>query len=154
MHGGFAQTVRRILDRHDVDPAMLELELSERGVLSGDYGVISQLHEIKDLGVRLSVDDFGTGDSAIAYLKELPVDVLKIDQSYISGLTENRKDAAIISAMIALGHSLDLKIVAEGVETPEQRDVLVKLGCDELQGFYMSQPVDERVFASLAKKKK
>lgn len=152
MQGGFAQTVRRILDRHSIDPTRLELELSERGVLSGDYDVITQLHEIKDLGVRLSVDDFGTGDSAIAYLRELPVDVLKIDRSYIKGLTDNRKDAAIISAMIALGHSLDLTIVAEGVETREQFEALKELGCDAVQGFYMSQPVDDRMFASLIDK--
>lgn len=152
MHGDFAQTVRRILDEHDIEPTRLELELSERGVLSGEYDVISQLHEIKALGVRLSIDDFGTGDSAIAYLRELPVDVLKIDRSYINGLPDNRKDAAIIAAMIALGHSLDLKIVAEGVETREQQEVLRRLGCDELQGFYMSAPVSARAFAGLVNK--
>lgn len=153
MHGGFAQTVRRVLEVHGLNPEQLELELSERGVLSGDFDVISQLHEIKELGVRLSIDDFGTGDSAIAYLKELPVDVLKIDRSYINGLTDNRKDAAIISAMIALGHSLDLRIVAEGVETREQFDALKKLGCDLMQGFYLSQPVSDKAFATILKKK-
>ena len=152
MHGRFAQTVRRILDEYAIAPERLELELSERGVLSGDYDVISQLHDIKALGVRLSIDDFGTGDSAIAYLRELPVDVLKIDRSYTRGLPDNRKDAAIISAMIALGHSLDLKIVAEGVETREQRELLRQLGCDELQGFYISAPVSHRAFAGLAEK--
>ncbi|MDH5214028.1 MAG: EAL domain-containing protein, partial [Gammaproteobacteria bacterium] len=152
MQGGFAQAVRRALDVHGIAPAQLELELSERGVLSGDYDMISQLHEIKDLGVRLSIDDFGTGDSAIAYLKELPVDVLKIDRSYINGLTENRKDAAIIAAMIALGHSLDLKIVAEGVESREQLEALRRLGCDDLQGFYISRPVSESVLASFIRK--
>lgn len=152
MNGGFVQTVRRVLSQYKIEPARLELELSERGVFSGDYDIIAQLHEIKELGVRLSIDDFGTGDSAIAYLKELPVDVLKIDRSYINGLTDNRKDAAIISAMIALGHSLDLKIVAEGVETREQHEVLRQMGCDELQGFYMSAPVTDHVFASLVKK--
>jgi predicted signal transduction protein with EAL and GGDEF domain len=152
MQGGFAQTVRRVLEVHGIQPAQLELELSERGVLSGDFDVISQLHEIKEQGVSLSVDDFGTGDSAIAYLKELPVDVLKIDRSYISGLTENRKDAAIIAAMIALGHSLDLKIVAEGVETREQFEALRRLGCDDIQGFYISRPVSEPLFASFLKK--
>lgn len=153
MQGGFAQTVRRILDMHKIEPALLELELSERGVLSGDYDVISQLHEIKELGVSLSIDDFGTGDSAIAYLKELPVDVLKIDRSYINGITENRKDAAIVSAMIALGHSLDLRIVAEGVESSGQFEALCKLGCDEIQGFYMSQPIGDQMFANLLKNK-
>lgn len=152
MHGKFSQTVRRALDAHRIDPSQLELELSERGVLSGDYDVISQLHEIKDLGVRLSIDDFGTGDSAIAYLRELPVDVLKIDRSYIAGLTDNRKDAAIIAAMIALGHSLDLSIVAEGVETAEQLKALQGLGCDEIQGFHLSQPIAPELFTNLVKK--
>ena len=152
MSGEFARTVGRVLDTHGIEPGRLELELSERGVLSGDYDVINQLRDIKKLGVVLSIDDFGTGDSAIAYLKELPVDVLKIDRYYISGLTVDRKDAAIISAMIALGHSLDMKIVAEGVETKEQHDVLRLLGCDELQGFYMSEPVGSDVFVNLVKK--
>ena len=121
---------------------------------SGLHSVADRAAEerLKELGVRLSIDDFGTGDSAIAYLKELPVDVLKIDRSYISGLTENRKDAAIVAAMIALGHSLDLKIVAEGVETRDQHETLRQMACDELQGFYMSAPVTDHVFATLVKK--
>ena len=146
MNGSFVETLRRTLDRHAIDPGWLELELSERGVFSGDYDIIAQLHEIKELGVLLSIDDFGTGDSAIAYLKELPVDVLKIDRSYISGITENPRDAAIVSAMIALGQGLDMKVVAEGVETREQFNALCNLGCDELQGFYMSEPVAAAVF--------
>ena len=153
MSGGFPKVVKQVLQKYQLPPESLELELSERGVLSGNYDVISQLHEIKKLGVRLSIDDFGTGDSAIAYLKELPVDVLKIDRYYINGLTVDRKDAAIISAMIALGHSLDLKIVAEGVETKEQHDVLRLLGCDELQGFYMSQAVAPEEFVKVLNSK-
>ena len=99
--------------------------------------------------MRLSVDDFGTGESAIAYLRELPVDILKIDRSYIAGLPENRKDFAIVSAMIAMGHSLDLEIVAEGVETKDQHDALKDLTCDYLQGFYLSRPVDAATFTAL-----
>ena len=152
MSGGFAHTVERTLNQHGIEPNRLELELSERGVLSGDYDVISQLHELKKLGVRLSIDDFGTGDSAIAYLKELPIDVVKIDQSYIEGMTRNRQDAAIVSAMVALAQRLDLKVVAEGVETPEQLDALRELGCDELQGFHLSRPVSAAKFLSLLKK--
>ena len=147
--GGFAQKVGRIAAQHGVEPGSLELELSERGVLRGDYELVAQLHEIKDLGVRLSVDDFGTGESAIAYLRELPVDILKIDRSYIAGLPENRKDFAIVSAMIAMGHSLDLEIVAEGIETKDQRDALKDLTCDYLQGFYLSRPVDAATFTAL-----
>ena len=84
--------------------------------------------------------------------RSLVVDTLKIDRSYVSGLTKNHKDAAIVAAIIALGHSLDMQIVAEGVETCEQRDMLCELGCDELQGFYLSQPVDAQVFAGMISK--
>ncbi|MDJ0909836.1 MAG: bifunctional diguanylate cyclase/phosphodiesterase [Woeseiaceae bacterium] len=144
----FAETVREMIERHAIEPAMLELEISERGVLSGNYDVIDQLHELKRLGVRLSIDDFGTGESAIRYLKELPVDALKIDRSYISGLIENDKDAAIASAMIALGQRLNLKVVAEGVETEWQFEILKELGCDAYQGFLVSKAVSAAEFAT------
>jgi EAL domain-containing protein (putative c-di-GMP-specific phosphodiesterase class I) len=149
MSGGFVDTVRRLVKKHGVDPAFLDLELSERGVLSGNDDVISQLHELKQLGVRLSIDDFGTGDSAIAYLKDLPIDVVKIDRSYISGLVESDKDAAITSAMVALGQRLSLTVVAEGVETSEQLEILQNLGCDEYQGFHLSPAVPCEEFAKL-----
>jgi len=149
---GFVNSVKSTLDRHDLNPGHLELEISERGVLSGDYDVISQLVEIKKHGIRLSVDDFGTGDSAIAYLKELPIDVLKIDKSYVAGLTSNHKDEAITSAMVALGQRLDLKVIAEGVETAEQLAILKKLGCDTFQGFLVSEAVPAGAFAALLKK--
>lgn len=154
--GGFARTVRRVLDAHDMQPSQLELEISERGVLSGDYDVINQLHELKALGVRLSIDDFGTGESAIAYLKDLPVDVLKIDQSYICGLAEDGKDAAIASAMVALGQRLDLLVIAEGVETEAQLAKLKDLDCDAYQGFLASRGVPATVFTAnaLASQKK
>ncbi len=148
-HGGFVSMVRRILEKHELEPGQLELELSERGVLSGDLELISQLHEIKSLGVCLSIDDFGTGDSAIAYLRELPIDVLKIDRSYVSGLPDNEKDKAIIAAMIAMAHSLDLRIVAEGIETREQLRALRDMHCDAMQGFFISQPVDDKTFLHL-----
>lgn len=149
MSGDFVPTVKHILSKYEIDPSSLELELSERGVLSGSLEVVEQLQELKSLGVRLSIDDFGTGDSAIAYLRELPVDVLKIDRSYISGLTESDKDAALVSAMIALGQRLSLKIIAEGVETPEQLTALQALGCDAFQGYLVSQPVPNEAFVAL-----
>jgi len=152
MSSGFSQSVRRILEKHEMDAGNLELEISERGVLSGDYDVITQLHELKKLGIRLSIDDFGTGDSAIAYLKDLPVDALKIDRSYIAGLTDNRKDAAIASAMVALGQRLDLTVVAEGVETKEQLAVLRELGCDKYQGFLTAAALEPDSLAAFAAK--
>ena len=152
MSGDFVPTVKRILSKHDIDPGSLELELSERGVLSGDFEVVEQLKELKILGIRLSIDDFGTGDSAIAYLRELPVDVLKIDRSYVIGLAENARDAALVSAMVALGQRLHLQVVAEGVETQEQLSALRAMECDAFQGFLVSQPVPADAFASLLKK--
>lgn len=152
MSGGFAQSVRRILEIHDMDPAHLELEISERGVISGDYDVVKQLHELKNLGIRLSIDDFGTGDSAIAYLKELPVDALKIDRSYIAGLADDGKDTAIASAMVALGQRLALTVIAEGVETQEQLNILRELGCDAYQGFLTAEPLASDSFAALVPK--
>ncbi len=153
MSGDFVPTVRRILAKYDVNPEGLELELSERGVLSGDYEVLTQLQELKSIGVRLSIDDFGTGDSAIAYLRELPADVLKIDRSYVAGLADNERDAALVSAMIAIGQRLHLTVVAEGVETPEQLAALKKLQCDAFQGFLLSQPVPAEEFVALLAKR-
>jgi len=152
MSGDFVPTVKRILEKHNVSPAALELELSERGVLSGDFDVVAQLLELKELGVRLSIDDFGTGDSAIAYLRELPIDVLKIDRSYIANMTENDKDAALVSAMIAIGQRLDLMVIAEGVETHEQLAALRKLECNAFQGFLVSPAVSGEAFVALLKK--
>lgn len=152
MSGAFVGTVRKALDTHAIDPGALELELSERGVLSGDYNVISQLHELKELGVKLSVDDFGTGEAALGYLKELPIDVVKIDRTYVNGLTNNSKDAAITSAMIVLGQKLNLKVVAEGVESLAQLAVLRDLGCDEYQGFIVSPAVPSAEFPKLLEK--
>ena len=151
MSGEFVSTVKSILSKHGVDPGSLELELSERGVLSGNFDVVEQLKELKSLGICLSIDDFGTGDSAIAYLRELPVDVLKIDRSYVSGLVNNDKDAALVSAMIALGQRLNLKVVAEGVESLDQLTALQAMRCDAFQGFLISEPVPADAFVSLLK---
>jgi diguanylate cyclase (GGDEF)-like protein len=141
MSGGFVRTVQDILGKYDFDAKCLDLELSERGVLSGNYDVVNQLHALKELGVRLSIDDFGAGNSAISYLKDLPIDVMKIDRSYISNLTNKGKEAALTSAMITLGHRLGLSVVAEGVETAEQLQRLQSLGCDRFQGYYVSPAV-------------
>jgi len=152
MNGGFVKTVERLLQKHDVSPFCLDLELSERGVLSGDLDVIGQLHDLKKLGVKISIDDFGTGDSAIGYLTELPVDVMKIDRSYIAGLTEGGKVATITSAMVALGQSLNLTVIAEGVETSQQLSILQELACDEYQGFLLSPAISSDEFIALMHK--
>ena len=102
---------------------------------------IHTLRELKALGVRISMDDFGTGYSSLNYLKRFPIDTLKLDQSFVRDVTTDRGDAAIVSAVISMAHSLDLKVIAEGVETAEQLDFLQKQRCDYIQGYFFSKPL-------------
>jgi diguanylate cyclase len=136
-----ARVVRESLEETGIEASLLELELSERGVLRSDPEILAQLNAIRLLGVRLAIDDFGTGNSAVAYLKQFPIDVLKIDQSFVRGVTTSSEDAAITSATIAMARQLGLRVVAEGVEAPEQVEFLWRHGCTEFQGFLFSPAV-------------
>jgi diguanylate cyclase (GGDEF)-like protein len=147
VRGDLAQVVRDCLEETGIDPSLLELELSERGVLRSDPDILRQLHAIRDLGVRLAIDDFGTGNSAVVYLKQFPIDVLKIDQSLVRGVATSSEDAAITSATIAMARQLGLRVVAEGVEEAEQVDFLRHHGCSEYQGFLFSPAVPAEAFA-------
>lgn len=129
------------MDKYDIDPSLLEFELSERGVLNRHPEVVNVVRRLKKTGVRISIDDFGTGQSAIAYLKDLPIDVIKIDRSYISGAVFNDRDRAIASGMVALAQRLDATVVTEGVETAEQLEMLRDWGSQECQGFLFSPAV-------------
>ncbi len=149
---GFAPYVAGVISKHGLKPSQLELEISERGVLSGNADVLRQLHELKELGVRLSIDDFGTGDSALSYLKDLPVDVVKIDRSYVAGMASDKRDEAIATAVATLGKRLDLDVIAEGVETREQLDTVAEMGCTEFQGYLVSEPVPADKFAAMFRK--
>ncbi len=124
-----------------VDPRHIELELTESIIMKNEEETIKTLHALKDLGLNLSIDDFGTGYSSLSYLKRFPIDSLKIDRSFIRDLTTNPDDAAITRAIIALAHSLKLRVVAEGVEEERQIELLRQEGCDEMQGFFFSPPV-------------
>jgi len=119
----------------------VELELTESQIMTNPEDAIKILNEVSDLGVELAVDDFGTGYSSLAYLKKLPIDKLKIDQSFVKNLPNAEDDIAIARAVIALAKSLNLKIIAEGVETKEQKDFMVKNGCENIQGYYYSRPI-------------
>jgi diguanylate cyclase (GGDEF)-like protein/PAS domain S-box-containing protein len=141
--------VRAALEAVALPPAMLELELTENLVMHDAEGFISVLHEIKSLGVKVAIDDFGTGYSSLSYLKKFPVDRLKVDQSFVRGLGKDEEDASIVRAIIGLGHSLGLAVVAEGVETGEQLEFLRRHGCDEGQGYYFSRPLPAEAFGDL-----
>ena len=134
-------TVRRALESSGLAPEHLELELTESMFIEDAARSIEMMKELKELGVSLSIDDFGSGYSSLAYLKEFPVDYLKIDRSFVRDLATNTKDAAIARAISALAHSLDMKLVAEGVEDIEQAQFLEQQGCHELQGFLFGRPV-------------
>ena len=149
VRGDLAQVVRDALQETGIDASMLELELSERGVLRSAPEILGQLRAIRALGVRLAIDDFGTGNSAVAYLKQFPIDILKIDQSFVRGVASSPEDAAITSATIAMARQLGLRVVAEGVEEPGQMEFLRSHGCSEYQGFLFSPAVPPEAFARI-----
>ena len=134
-------SVLQVLDEAGIEPQSLELEITESNAMQNAENTIYTLQELKALGVRIAMDDFGTGYSSLNYLKRFPIDTLKLDQSFVSEVTTDRTDAAIVSAVISLAHSLDLIVVAEGVETEEQLAFLRQERCDRIQGFLFSAPM-------------
>lgn len=132
--------MREVIQVTGIDPQCVELEITESVMMKNIEHVARQLKSLKDIGVGIAVDDFGTGYSSLAYLKRLPIDSLKIDRSFIRDVPHDHDDAAIARAVIALAHSLRLKVVAEGVETQAQLEFLAALGCDEIQGYLLSHP--------------
>jgi EAL domain-containing protein (putative c-di-GMP-specific phosphodiesterase class I) len=130
----------------------LELELTESMFVEDTEHAISVMHDLKSLGVSLSIDDFGSGYSSLSYLKQFPVDYLKIDRTFIRDLTSNPKDASIITAISGLAQSLDLEVVAEGVEIQEQIDFLQETGCHELQGFFFQPALPANEVESLMRR--
>lgn len=143
--------LRKALIRHNVAANQLELELTETLLMLERGRTVELMGDIKALGVNLSVDDFGTGYSSLNYLHRFPIDKLKIDQSFVSDMLVDPKDHAITLAIIGLGHTLGLRVVAEGVETVDQRTALTSAGCDELQGYYFSRPLPATQFAEWAR---
>lgn len=150
--GDIVAVVDAALAESGVDPAWLELEITESGAMDREISVYGTLAAIRRRGIRLTVDDFGTGYSSLAYLKDFPVDRIKIDRSFVRDLTNKHEDAAIVRAVIGLGHSLGMEVVAEGADTAAHIDTLVKVGCDSVQGYHVSPPLDADDFAALLQK--
>ena len=147
--GSFVSLVSQVLAETQLAPECLELELTESQLLDNVENIIVIFQKFREMGVKLAIDDFGTGFSSLSYLKRFPVDVVKIDQTFIRDLSAVGEDAAITRAIIALAHNLSLKVVAEGVETQEQLDFLRKHRCDEVQGYLISKPVPAAALESL-----
>jgi EAL domain-containing protein (putative c-di-GMP-specific phosphodiesterase class I) len=132
--------VNRALEAAGLDPSALTLEITESVVMKDPAAAANKLREIKALGVRVALDDFGTGYSSLAYLRSFPIDSLKVDRSFIHGLGDDHDATAIVRSVIALGHALNLIVVAEGIETDDQRDQLRDLKCDLGQGYLFARP--------------
>jgi diguanylate cyclase (GGDEF)-like protein len=150
--GKLVSLVRQVLEETGLAPHYLELELTESQLLDSVEHIIATFQQLRDLGVKLAIDDFGTGYSSLSYLKRIPVDYVKIDQAFIRGLGESSEDAAITRAIIAMAHGLSLKVVAEGVERPEQLEFLKVERCDEVQGYLISRPVEAANLAELLRR--
>jgi EAL domain-containing protein (putative c-di-GMP-specific phosphodiesterase class I) len=144
-----AAQVTRALDETGFPPERLDLEITESYAMQNAEAAIQTLRELKQVGVGLSIDDFGVGHSSLSYLKRLPIDTLKIDRSFIRDITTDPDDAAIVTAVLAMARTLKLRVVAEGVETEEQRAFLVAHGCDSAQGWLFSRAVPPEECARL-----
>ncbi|NER62651.1 EAL domain-containing protein [Pseudomonas sp. MAFF212427] len=151
-HAGLVDSVAGTLQRHRLPANSLTLEITETTAMRDADASLMVLQRLSDMGVDLSIDDFGTGYSSLMYLKRLPANELKIDRGFVRDLEQDSDDAAIVSAIVALGQALGLRIVAEGVETDRQQDFLTRLGCDSLQGYLLGQPMPaERFMADIEK---
>ena len=135
------EVVKNVLLETGIDASYLELEITETVAMENLPYTVTTLGKLIDMGVNISIDDFGTGYSSLNYLKHFPVNYLKIDQSFIADISEDKNTCAIVKAIIEVAHTLNLKVIAEGVETKEQLMLLQNLDCDELQGFYISKPL-------------
>ena len=136
----FTLMIENILDKYSVKADKIRLELTEGILIQNIDEALSKLHQLKKMGVSLSIDDFGTGYSSLSYLKKLPIDELKIDQSFIKDLIEDKNDEIITQTIISIGGQFGLEVIAEGVETQAQYKKLLEMGCHYFQGYLFSKP--------------
>jgi EAL domain-containing protein (putative c-di-GMP-specific phosphodiesterase class I) len=145
----FVKSIRTVLSETRLDARYLELELTESVLMHDAKFTASVLQKLKEMGIHLAVDDFGTGYSSLSYLREFPIDILKIDRSFVNQITSNSGDSTIVNAIISMGKSLKHLVVAEGIETNEQRIYLQAYHCEEGQGYLFSRPLPAAQFAVL-----
>jgi EAL domain-containing protein (putative c-di-GMP-specific phosphodiesterase class I) len=145
----FVDMVQAAIKQYDINPTLLKLELTESMLLENIENSIATMNALSEIGVLISLDDFGTGYSSLQYLKRLPLDQLKIDQSFVRDLVSDNSDRAIVRTIIVMAHSLNLDVIAEGVETEEQRQLLVNKGCIHFQGYLFGKPVPIEQFEAV-----
>jgi EAL domain-containing protein (putative c-di-GMP-specific phosphodiesterase class I) len=148
---GFADSVRQALGAAGLPSSALLLELTESLLLGESDRVRADLDELKDIGVRLAIDDFGTGYSSLSYLLELPIDVLKIDKTFVTGIASSWRRHALVEGIIRLARTLEVEVIAEGIESETERELLAGMGCQFGQGYLLSVPVDAAAAAGMLK---
>ena len=139
-HDAVVRDVAIVLEQTGIDPGCVQVEVTEHVLLGDEDAAVSQIAALKDLGLKIVIDDFGTGYSSLSYLQRFPVDLLKVDRSFVAGVTHGEGDAAIVRGVIDLAHRLGLSAVAEGVESTEQMEALRDLGCEQAQGYFLGHP--------------
>lgn len=146
IQANLVEQIKTLINKYEIDPASIDLEITETIAMQDAENSINKMFQLKDLGVRLSMDDFGTGYSSLSYLHRFPLDVIKIDRSFVKDIVGNGNDGAIAKAVIAMAHSMNLKVIAEGVETEEQFEFLKAHGCEVIQGYLISEPLPAEEF--------
>lgn len=149
MTGKFSQLVKQVIEEADIPPSSLEIELTESVLITNTDEIIKEMVHLREVGVHVAIDDFGTVYSSLNYLRILPLDRMKIAREFVMGIGKNTVDEAIISAIIVMGRSMNLEILAEGVETKEQLDFLNARSCDIIQGFYYCRPLPTQAMTEL-----
>jgi EAL domain-containing protein (putative c-di-GMP-specific phosphodiesterase class I) len=147
----FVLQVQSAVEYYAIDPMKLKLELTESMLLDNVDATIARMNALKEVGIRFSLDDFGTGYSSLQYLKRLPLYQLKIDQSFVRDIAVDSSDQAIVRTIVAMAHTLNLNVIAEGVETEEQQDLLLSNGCTHYQGYFFGKPVAIEQFEATLK---
>ncbi|MCW8882758.1 MAG: EAL domain-containing protein, partial [Sedimenticola sp.] len=144
----FVSLVQRVINETNVDAQRIVLEITESSLIDAKMDAIETMKALKELGIRVAMDDFGTGYSSLSYITQLPLDILKIDRSFVSGISHDHKNAAVVEALMAMARQLDLYLIAEGVETSEDLEFLVQKGCKYFQGFHFSRPQSVNEFTA------
>jgi EAL domain-containing protein (putative c-di-GMP-specific phosphodiesterase class I) len=144
--------VESALKDSGIPPQFLELEITESMSMKNPEDTLKTLKKLQDLGVRIAIDDFGTGYSSLSYLKRFPIDTLKIDRSFLLDIPDNFRDSEIVKAITAMAHSLNLSVIAEGVEKEQQAKYLLDIGCEKMQGYLFSPPVPANEFFKMLRR--
>lgn len=146
LQNDFMILVQNILAETGIDPERLVFEITESAFLENHIEAVKTMHELRELGIRIAIDDFGTGYSSLSYITQLPIDILKIDRSFVTGVNNNPRNAAVVEALISMGNKLGFSLIAEGVETKEELDYLINEGCSNFQGYYFGRPISAQSF--------